>query len=90
MATGTYSNEAIRDKIRTQARAALTAGIIGCVIFGFIFGPGALIRAGIVRSNVARHDVGHEHLATARTATILGIVGLSLWTIGTLLYLSAG
>jgi hypothetical protein len=71
----------MREKIRTQARAALTAGIISCIIFGFIFGPGALIRAHIVRSDVARYNVGHEHLATARTATILGIIGLSLWTI---------
>jgi hypothetical protein len=71
----------MREKIRTQARAALTAGIIGCFIFGFVFGPGALIRAHIVRSNVAQYNVGHEHLSTARTATILGIVGLSLWTL---------
>ena len=78
----------MREKIRTQARAALTAGIISCVIFGFIFGPGALIRAHIVRSNVARYNVGHEHLATARTATILGIIGLSLWTLMMLFALS--
>lgn len=77
---------AMREKIRVQARAALTAGIIGCVFFGIIFGTGALIRASIVRGNVARYNVGHEHLATAKTATILGIVGLSLWTVLMLLY----
>jgi hypothetical protein len=72
---------AMREKIRVQARAALTAGIIGCVFAGIIFGTGALIRASIVRGNVARYNVGHEHLPTAKTATILGIVGLSLWTV---------
>jgi hypothetical protein len=51
------------------------------VFAGIIFGTGALIRASIVRGNVARYNVGHEHLPTAKTATILGIVGLSLWTV---------
>jgi hypothetical protein len=78
--------EAMREKIRVQARAALTAGIISCIFAGIIFGPGALIRASIVRGNVARYNVGHEHLPTARTATILGIVGLSLWTLVVMLY----
>lgn len=78
----------MREKIRVQARAALTAGIVSCVFAGIIFGPGALIRASIVRSNVARFNVGHEHLATAKTATILGIVGTSLWTVLLLVYVS--
>jgi hypothetical protein len=73
--------ETMREKIRVQARAALTAGIISLVIFGFVFGPGAIIRSSIVRSNVAKYNVGHEHLGTAKTALILGIIGLSLWTL---------
>jgi hypothetical protein len=78
--------DAMREKIRVQARAALTAGIISCVFAGIIFGPGALIRAAIVRSNVAKYNTGHEHLATAKTATILGIVGLSIWTVLLIVY----
>jgi 2',3'-cyclic-nucleotide 2'-phosphodiesterase (5'-nucleotidase family) len=79
---------AMREKIRTQARAALTAGIVSCIFAGIIFGPGALIRASIVRGNVARYNVGHEHLPTAKTATILGIVGLSIWTLLLIAYVS--
>jgi len=74
-------------KIHAQARAAMTAGIVSIVFFGFIFGPGALIRAGVVRSAVAQHNLGHQYLDQAKTATTLGIVGLSLWSVGLLLYL---
>jgi hypothetical protein len=66
----------IREKIRKQARAALTAGIVSLLFFSIVFGPGALIRASIVRNQVATHNVGHEHLATAKTANLLGIIGI--------------
>lgn len=72
----------IEGKIHKQARAALTGGIISLFIFGFIFGPGALIRASIVRRDVRRHGVGHVHLGRARLATVLGLVGIILWTAG--------
>ena len=68
-------------QIRSQASAALTAGIISLFFFGFVFGPGALIRAGMVRRNVARFGVGHEFLGRAQAGMICGIIGLSLWAL---------
>ena len=76
----------MQEKIRKQARAALTGGIIGMVFFGFIFGPGAIIRAAITKGNIRKYNVGHEYLGTATTAMILGIVATSLWGIGMLYY----
>jgi hypothetical protein len=69
---------AVRESIRKQARAALTAGIVSLLFFGIVFGPGALIRAALVRKEVALHNLGHEHLTTAKSATILGAIGLGL------------
>jgi fatty acid desaturase len=76
--TGPEQAEIIRERIRKQARAALTAGIVSLLFFSIVFGPGALIRATLVRNQVALHNVGHEHLATAKTANMLGIIGICL------------
>ncbi len=71
----------MEETIRRQARAALIAGIVGVCFLGFVFGIGAIVRAHVARSLIARHGVGQAHLKRANLAMALGIGGLTIWTV---------
>ncbi len=66
-------------QIRSRASNALAAGIISLFFFGIVLGPGAIIRASLVRRDIARYGVGHEFAGRAQAGMICGIIGLTLW-----------
>lgn len=77
------------DTIRKHARTALTAGIIGIFFAGLVFGTGALIRAHLVKRDIHKWNIGHEHLHTAKAATVLGVIGVVAWVVAIGLYVVA-
>ena len=77
----------MESKIAQQARAALIAGIVSVAFLGFVFGPGAIIRAYTVHQLVEAHEVGQAHLPRANLAIVLGIAGTVIWLLAAVVVL---